>query len=309
MSLDHILDHIRDESAPVSHSRLYMLSDLRPKEVELFTVIWAGLSAMRRRQVMTALVEIDEVNFTVDFNAIFRLGLNDSDEEVRAYSIDGLWEDESPALVDSLLTMLASDPSISVRATAATSLGRFVLLAELGELDEQLGQSIVEALWQVLEDPHEALGVRRRVVEAISYCGEERVRAAIEQAYGHQSEKMRVSAVFSMGRSADPGWGSTVISELSSVNPEMRYEAARASGELELLEAVPSLISLIADPDREVQQAAISALGKIGGQEARRVLQACCESDDEVIATAGEEALSELEFTSGILEFPFYDEE
>jgi HEAT repeat protein len=286
-----------------------MLSDLRPEEVELFAVGWTSISAMRRRQVMSALVEIDEVNFTVDFSAIFRLGLDDSDEKVRACSIDGLWEDESPALVDSLLRVLSSDPSIDVRAAAATSLGRFVLLAELGELDEHLGQKIVEALWQVLEDPHEALGVRRRVVEAISYCGEKRVRAAIEQAYGHESEKMRVSAVFSMGRSTDPSWGSTVISELSSINPEMRYEAARASGELELTEAVPSLTSLIADPDREVQQAAISALGKIGGQEARRVLQACCESDDEVIATAGDEALGELEFTSGIFGFPLYDEE
>lgn len=286
-----------------------MLSDLRPDEMELFAVRWATISAMRRRHVMSALVEIDEVNFTVDFNAIFRLGLDDSDEQVRTYSIDGLWEDKSAALVDSFLRMLSSDPSINVRAAAATSLGRFVLLAEFEELDEQLGQRIVEALWQVLEDPHEALGVRRRVVEAISYCGEERVRAVIEQAYRHPAEKMRVGAIFSMGRSADPSWGSTVISELSSVNPEMRYEAARASGELELREAVPSLISLIADPDREVQQAAISALGKIGGQEARRVLQACCESDDEVIATAGDEALSELEFTSGIFEFPLYDEQ
>jgi HEAT repeat protein len=67
--------------------------------------------------------------------------------------------------------------------------------------------------------------------------------------------------------------------------------------------------TLIVDPDREVQQAAIFALGKIGGQEARRALQACCESDDEVIATAGDESLGELEFTSGIFEFPLYEEE
>lgn len=304
-----MLDHICDERTPLSHSRLYMLSELRPDEMELFASRWATISAMRRRHVTGALVEIDEVNFTVDFNGIFRLGLDDDDAEVRTHSIDGLWEDESPALVDSFLRMLSSDPSITVRAAAATSLGRFVLLSELEELDEELGKRIVKALWEVLEDPREALGARRRVVEAISFSGEERVRGIIEEAYRHQSEKMRVSAIFSMGRSADPSWGSSVISELTSPNPEMRYEAARACGELELREAVPGLIDLIVDPDREVQQAAISALGKIGGQEARRALQACCESDDEVIATAGDEALGELEFTSGIFKFPLYEEE
>jgi HEAT repeat protein len=286
-----------------------MLSGLRPDDMELFAARWATISAARRRRVMSALVEIAEVNFTVDFNDIFRLGLNDGDEEVRTYSVDGLWEDESPGLVDSLLTMLCSDPSIMVRAAAATGLGRFVLLTELEELDEELGRRIVEALWEVLEDSQEALEVRRRVVEAISFSGDERVHEVIEQAYRHTAERMRVSAIFSMGRSADPGWGSTVVSELTSRNPEMRYEAARACGELELREAVPSLIHLIVDPDREVQQAAISALGKIGGQEARRALQACCESDDEVIATAGDEALGELEFTSGIFEFPLHEEE
>ncbi|NIN64870.1 MAG: hypothetical protein GTO63_09245 [Anaerolineae bacterium] len=309
MSLERVLDHICDERTPLSHSRLYMLSELRPDEMELFASRWATISAMRRRHVTAALVEIAEVNFTVDFSGIFRLGLDDDDAEVRTNSIDGLWEDETPALVDSLLRMLSSDPSITVRAAAATSLGRFVLLSELKELDEELGKRIVRALWEVLEDPREALGVRRRVVEALSFSGEERVRGIIEEAYGHQSEKMRVSAIFSMGRSADPSWGSTVIRELTSPNPEMRYEAARACGELELRQAVAGLIDLILDPDREVQQAAISALGKIGGREARRALQACCESDDEVIATAGDEALGELEFTSGIFEFPVYEEE
>jgi HEAT repeat protein len=309
MTFERVLDHICDERTPLSHPRLYMLSELRPDEMELFASRWATMSAMRRRHVTAALVEIAEVNVTVDFSGIFRLGLDDDDAEVRTHSIDGLWEDEGPALVDSLLRMLSSDPSIPVRAAAATSLGRFVLLSELEELDEELGNRIVKALWEVLEDPSEALGVRRRVVEAISFSGEERVRGIIEEAYHHQSEKMRVSAIFSMGRSADPTWGPSVISELTSPNPEMRFEAARACGELELREAVPGLIDLILDPDREVQQAAIFALGKIGGQEARRALQACCESDDEVIATAGDEALGELEFTSGIFEFPLYEEE
>jgi HEAT repeat protein len=235
--------------------------------------------------------------------------LQDEDAEVRACCIDGLWEDESPGLVNPLLTLLSVDPSVAVRAAAATSLGRFVLLAELGELDEELGRKILEKLRKLIEDPHETLEVRRRVLEAMSYSGTKGVPEVIREAYRHPAEKMRVSAIFSMGRSADPAWGSTVIGELSSANPEMRYETARACGELELTEAVSDLIRLIGDRDREVQQAAISALGKIGGREARRALRLCCESGDEVVAPAADEALGALELASGTFGFRLYEHE
>jgi HEAT repeat protein len=309
MTLEHVLDHIGDERTSLSRSRLYMLSALTREEVELFSDRWDAIGIARRRHVIRALVEIAEVNFAVDFNSIFHLGLQDEDAEVRACCIDGLWEDESPGLVNPLLTLLSVDPSVAVRAAAATSLGRFVLLAELGELDEELGRKILEKLRKLIEDPHETLEVRRRVLEAMSYSGTKGVPEVIREAYRHPAEKMRVSAIFSMGRSADPAWGSTVIGELSSANPEMRYETARACGELELTEAVSDLIRLIGDRDREVQQAAISALGKIGGREARRALRLCCESGDEVVAPAADEALGALELASGTFGFRLYEHE
>ena len=275
--LELVLDHICELATPLSFSKLYMLSHLDGHELALLSERWALIDSERRRQVMDALVEIAEANFAVDFNSIFRLGLSDEDAEVRAQAVDGLWEDESPGLVDVLLHMLDSDPSILVRAAAATGLGRFVLMAELEELDQEMGEVIVEALWEAIEDPLESLEPKRRAVESISYSGVEGVEELIERAYRDPEEQMRVSAVFSMGRSADPDWGPTVIAELRSPNPEMRFEAARACGELELRRAVPELISAIADVDREVQQAAIYALGKIGGQEARRVLHLCCD--------------------------------
>ena len=309
MELQRILDDISDEGRSLPPARLYMLSDLRREELTLFAERWPAISAARRRHIIGTLVEIAEANFTVDFNSIFRLGLADEDAQVRAHAVDGLWEDRSPDLVDTLLDLLSSDPSIIVRAAAAAGLGRFVLMAELEELEDELGHKIVQGLSNVIEDPNEALEPRRRAVEAISYSGQVDVPALIEEAYGHPAEKMRVSAVFSMGRSADRSWGSTVIRELGSPHAEMRFEAARSCGELQVREAVPDLTRMIADSDREVQQAAISALGKIGGQEARRALRICCESEDEVIAKAGGDALSELELTAGLFEAFLDDEE
>lgn len=302
MEFERVLDEIGDESGPLPHARLYMLSDLNPEELRLFAERWAFFGTARRRHIVDALVEIAEANFTVDFSGIFRFALRDEDAEVRAHAVDGLWEDRHPGLLDTLVEMLSSDPSILVRASAAAGLGRFVLMSELEELEEGQGHRVVEALWRVIDDPNEALEPQRRAVESISYSGGEGVRDVIEKAYCHSSDAMRVSAVYSMGRSADSVWGTMVIEELRSVNPEMRFEAARACGELELTEAVPALIGLIADMDREVQQAAISALGKIGGEESRRALRICCESEDEVIAAAGDDALGELELTAGFFD-------
>lgn len=309
MEITNSLHQLCDGTSPLSRSQLYMLSDLSRDELRLFSERWPTIATTRRRQIVEALVQIAEANFTVDFNAIFRIGLLDQDADVRAQCVGGLWEDRNPGLVDALVDLLVSDPSILVRGAAATALGRFVLMAELEELEEEMGRRVVQALWGVIEDEKEALEPRRRAVESISYSGAAGVEDLIARAYQDSVEKMRISAIFSMGRSAHTAWGPTVLGELGSANPEMRFEAARACGELELREAVPNLIGMIGDKDREVQQAAISALGKIGGNEARRALRLCCESEDEVIAAAGEEALSELELTAGLLTSLLEEEE
>jgi HEAT repeat protein len=67
------------------------------------------------------------------------------------------------------------------------------------------------------------------------------------------------------------------------------------------------LAELIDDPDREVQEATLWALGQIGGDEARNLLQTCCQGEDEIARGAAEAALEELEFMHGQLDFPFYE--
>jgi HEAT repeat protein len=61
------------------------------------------------------------------------------------------------------------------------------------------------------------------------------------------------------------------------------------------------------DPDREVQEAAVWALGRIGGREARRALEACYESEDEALSQAAAEALDEMDLLGSSL-IPLYDD-
>jgi HEAT repeat protein len=241
------------------------------------------------------LVESAEANFELDFNALFRVTMEDEDDQVRTSSIEGLWEDEGASLVAPLAGMLRRDAAMSVRAAAAAALGPFMLLAELEELDQRHGQLIRSALMEAIDNPDEHVEVRRRAVESIAYLGEDCVRDIIAAAYEEPDQAMHISSVFSMGRSADPFWSEIVKGELSSSDPAMRYEAARACGELEVREAVPELIQMISDPDREIQAAAIASLGQIGGKAARRALERCCRVGDEVMQLAAEDALAELE--------------
>jgi HEAT repeat protein len=300
---EELLKKLGDSQTPLSISSLYGLSHLTRAEAQLFQEVWSLVDAGRRQWILQSLVDIAEASFEVDFNPIFRLCLNDEDAVVRSRAIEGLWEDEDLTLAGVLVRLLRDDPSESVRAAAATSLGRFVLLGELEEIEAAPAMMVEDALLGAIYDPHETLEVRRRAVESIAYSGQAQVQDIIEMAYYDDEEKMRISAIFAMGRSADPLWHEMVIAELDDPNPEMRYEAARACGELEASAALSALIYLIeADPDPEVQEMAIWALGRIGGKEARRVLEACCESEDEALRQAAEEALDELDFLGGPLD-------
>jgi len=210
------------------------------------------------------------------------------------------------------LDMAQNDPAVPVRAAAASALGRFVLLGELDRLPAQRQRAIEEVLLTLIRSHGEDIEVQRRAVEALACSSREEVLTIIESAYQHQDRRMRVAAVFAMGRNLDTQWEPLVLDELHSHDPELRFEAARACGELELVAAVPRLAELLDDPDREVQEASIWALGQIGSQKARQILEACYEiivRDDEAFREALEEALSEAALVSGAVRFPFYEYE
>jgi len=293
------LRYLQSDQVSISPSLLFALSDLNKPEMQEFAGVWHGLEASKRRRLSQAMAELAEERIEADFTRIFRYLLDDEDAEVRAHAVNGLWEDEDPALVPILIGALRSDQDARVRAAAAEALGRFLLLSETKRVAPVVGDEIQTALLAVIRNGGEDALVRRRSIESIAYVGDETVRNIIASAYANDDAKMRATAIFAMGRSADPYWKRTVVQELYSADPQIRFEAARAIGELEFKAAVPRLIELLEDPDREVQSAAITSLGQIGGKQARRALIAVIESEDEVAREIAQDALDELEFASG----------
>lgn len=305
MTLESYLAELRDEGKLMVSSKLANLSAPSAEELTIFTGAWAGIGVARRRQIINKLVELAEENPILNFDDIFRACLGDSDEEVRARSIEGLWECEDRSLIDPLIALLRHDSKGSVRAFAATALGRFALLAELGKLRPKDGAKVQNALLLAIEDEGEELEVRRRAIESIAPLSLPQVREIIHGAYDDEDVKMRASAIYAMGRNSDPCWLPILLRELSSPYAEIRFEAAVACGELGEEEAVPHLVRLIQDSDSQVQVSAIAALGQIGGSEAEEALRGCQKHHDEKVCQAAREALEGIELEKEPFSFRF----
>jgi len=273
----------------------YGLSELDAVSMQVFVPVWQTLPVDYKRKIVTELAEASEVNFDLNFDVLGYLALDDADPSVRSSAIDLLWDVDSLELLSKLIDLAENDESTEVRAAAISEIGRFILLGEYGDIPEQEAIKAQDVAIGLLNDATEDIQVRRRALEAISNSSLEFVAETIEEAYESDEHLMRVSAVFAMGRSYDQRWTEIVLRELRSDDAEIRYEAARAAGELEIEEAVTLLGQLAVVDEREIKQVAIWSLGEIGGTHATRLLTALAEdaeeAEDEDLLEAIEDAI------------------
>ncbi|AKG53936.1 hypothetical protein DGWBC_1289 [Dehalogenimonas sp. WBC-2] len=302
-SFEEVLKKLADSDERLSNAEIAAFSLASPEDVTLFKAHWPDMTAERKAQALGRMQELAEDDATLDFSALYRVMLGDGLPVVRVGAIRGLWETEDPSLIRKLLPLMESDTDGEVRAVAAQALGRFVMLAEHGKLNNETGGLLLEKLVGVFNDPTEELEVRRRALEAVSYLSHPEVRSAITAAYDSGEPVFRGSALFAAGRNLDQSWLDMILDEMVSEIPEHRYEAATAAGEYEDEAAVPQLIRLTEDTDVEVKMAAITALGKIGGPEAKCCLKNLTEDADEATSAIAAEALEELAAGADILDF------
>lgn len=317
LRFERTLALLRDQSASFTAEAIYSLSDLAGEHLTSFRAVWLELPTARRRDLITRLVETAETNFELDFSAIIEPALDDPDQRVRIGAIEGVLEDSPIATMRRLMRIAKEDPSTEARAAAVQALGQFVLRGELGKLPDAFNTDLQDLVLALHNDPAEDLDVRRRALEAIGNCSREGVSGLIRKGYQSGNLLMRVSAVFAMGRSCDDVWTPQIIAELSSEHPEMRYEAARAAGELELRPALSRLAELAFEDDREIQEMAIWAIGEIGGKDAHRVLSQLAaladSTEDDELADAVAEAQSIAALSGSdllpLFDFSDYDDE
>ncbi|MGA2368750.1 MAG: HEAT repeat domain-containing protein [Dehalococcoidia bacterium] len=289
-----VIAKILNSDQEILNSEIAVLSDLNDYDLAKFGTAWQGAGPEKRLSLISRLVSISEDDVILDFTRIFKMGLDDTEENIRIKSLEGLELEDKYIYAWPIIKVLKSDASEEVRAVAARALSKFALMAELGDVPESVIQDIFSALMDILENTKEPLTVRRRALEAIAPFHQELVEDYIEDYYHSEDAKVKASAIFAMGLNCNSRWLDFLIDEMQSKAPEFRYEAAKASGEIEDEQAVPYLLNLLNDDDHEVQDAAIMSLGKIGGKEAKQALQRLSKSKEPRIKDAAKAALTEL---------------
>ncbi|BAL98600.1 MULTISPECIES: HEAT repeat domain-containing protein [Caldilinea] len=310
-SLEKLLQQLIAAPETVPFNEYFALSDLTRAQAETVRQLWPSIDVASRRRAVDLLTRSAEEFLNVDLSVFLLSILDDPDASIRQMALETLDANEpTPEMLGPIIYRLQHDSVDEVRAAAAAALGHYVLAGELDELDAALAMRAEDALIAVLTDPTEPLIVQCRALESIAYSGEVAVRQFIEDAYYSPWEEMRVSALTAMGRSADIRWRRMVRAELRNPSPAMRAEAALACGELEARAALSDLLELLSDSERSVRLAAIFALGRLGGKQARRALEEFAAGEGEE-AQAAEMALEEMLFYAGAeaMAIPLFDEE
>ena len=303
-SIDKAIHELAESDELPDNSTLTGLSGLSPGDMRSFRATWDEITTERRTQIIRRLSELAEDNLELNFDSIFRCCLTDPDEDIRSLAIEGLWESEDNSLIDPFITLLEEDESDKVQSAAAIALGKYAILAELGKLRNEYKEKVQESLLGAIDDRNKSTEVIRRVLESAAPLSIPVVQEAIYDAYYSDDPGLVISAIYSMGKSCDSSWLPVLIQETENDDPEIRYEAAGACGELEDERAVPPLIRLAnGDDDIDVRMAAIQSLGKIGSLSARDCLKLWLLSDNDAVKEAAEEALQNIDATDDPLSF------
>ena len=302
-----IIDALLDETHPFKPVFLFRLSGLQTHELSLLKKNWAKISVQRRRDILDDMEEFTESDPLMAFEPVGYLALKDTDPQVRLTATRLLWEESSLELAHTLLHMLETDEDEEVRAGVASALGNFIYLGEIEEVPKTIFKQVENQLIHTFRST-EPPSVRRRALEALGFSTRAEIPSLIEAVYNSGDDEWTVSALFAMGRSADLRWEADVLAMLDHTNPNIRMEAARAAGELDLERALPALLELLEDSHAEVRSAAIWSLSQTGGEGVEEALESLLEdNEDEDEAGLIEDALDNLAFNQDFRPLELFD--
>ncbi len=305
---EDVVTTLLDGETILDPQTLFRLSDLEGENVEKLKNAWPNIPDWRRRTLLQDIEELAESNLLLSFESVCRIAIDDEDPRVRFLAIRPMFTYEPDDLLAQLMKMLENDDDENVRACCASTLGKFVFLGEIEELPEETSNNLVDCLLRVTKGK-DSSAVRRRALEALGFASNKEVPKLIEAALQREDTDWLVSALFAMGRTYDKRWNEVVISMLDHQLPAVRFEAARAAGELEISDAVEELLDLLNDSDDEVRLASAWSLSQIGGEGIKDTLENLLKStrnDEE--AGLIQDALDNLMFNEdmdlfGLIEF------
>lgn len=311
VDFSQIITELLDDSKPFSPVHLHRFSDLNPTDLAALKSAWQNVTTNRRVALMEDLEELNEADTLVCFDEVSFMAINDPDPRVRSTAIRLLWETNNTSFWRQLIKILKEDPEETVRASAASGLGLYVYLGEIEEIPQDQFELVENTLLEIMSGNEKPV-VKQKSLEGLGFSSNEKVPGLITSAYATNDIAWKVSALFAMGRSADNRWKDLVTKALRDPEPEIRFEAVRAAGELALKNARQPLLEMLVKTenrqDDEIRQAIIWSLSQIGGDRVREVLNALLEqAEDDEEEEFISDAIENLGLTEGMDIFGMMD--
>ena len=309
-----VLSTLKDDSHPFHPKYLQRFSDINTRDLSALKKTWGSVSATRKANLLQDLEDLSDSETVVCFDDVAKIGLTDPNADVRALAARLLWESEDVTLIPIFQKMMEKDPDPIARAAGAAALGRFVLIGEIDEIPPETHQQVEDSLLLVCTG-EDALKVRQRALESLGFSGREEVHILIQKAIDANENTWLASALFAISRSLDDRWEKQILTLMKHPDDEVRFEAIRAAGELEIESARQPLIDILESGEEEGDNhlAVIWSLSQIGGDDAKEALNASlekCEDDEE--SEYIEDALNNLKFNQDLqlaelMELPIED--
>ena len=276
----------------VDEDILAELSAISSEEGLKIARLWSAWTDDEVLDLHTKLSDLSAIDSTMEFECIFKAGLDHKDGRVRAAAAHGLAETGDTSAISRILEIMEQDPDNDARAAAASAVSSFAVIASEGRLTERLRVRMFESLTSVLDAPDAPPDLWRRSLEAAGAFGNARANRYIEKAMKSGSSDLKRSVLIAMARTCDPRWLDFVTQELENPDATVRFEAVNALGEIGEEADAFYLEEPLDDQDLMVQLAAVAAAEKIGGPTAKSMLQIAAQSSEPAVSSAASEALA-----------------
>jgi HEAT repeat protein len=230
--------------------------------------------------------------------------LDDQDPKVRTEAVQSLWNHVDAEVMAKLYGLAQNDPDQTVRCKALSGLGRYIYETVILDFEwddpycddwytEDDFRRLYALLTNVYTDENKSLDERRFAVEALSFLYDEPIPTFIAELYARPEKKAKISALFAMGRNGTSRWLEILEREIWSRDKEIRIEAIDAVAEMNADVLGKDLWRMTYDHDKDVQMAAIWALGQTGWEEAFDRLDELTLNADPGISQLADAALEE----------------
>lgn len=230
--------------------------------------------------------------------------LNDSDETIRAYSVDALGRLGDARAIPVLIKSLR-DLDIYVRKTATVSLQQFgwqpktkeeqVIYAIARQAWDEcihIGSPTVPMLIECLDIENDA--IRIRIANALGQIGDVRAVPKLITYLEDDNENVRENIAEALGLIGDPHAVPALIVCLDDMDDWVRSHAALALGQIGDPNAVPTLIESLEDDNEYVRARTVEALGLIGDIESVPMIIECLTDEDRFVRDSASDTLASI---------------